>query len=249
MDSSYRLGDDTQLEHCTSNIAGIIHDVKNLMCAVINTAELMDSEVPEEHPFNKKIQLISSLAQQCIELLSSSQSAESECICDCKPIELIPLINNVVSMVELRKDKRISIELSYNGLHPLVSGSKIELESALLNICINAIEAMSGSGTLRIGVSFLEKQDRQNICESAGTFTKCIKIEISDTGSGIAPESMPYIFDPFFTTKRTSDIPQRGMGLFRAKQCLSLLGGIIEVQSVVSQGTTFSILLPAMESS
>ncbi|HEX2957493.1 MAG TPA: hypothetical protein VHO70_11720, partial [Chitinispirillaceae bacterium] len=79
-------------------------------------------------------------------------------------------------------DKRISIELSYNGLHPLVSGNKIELESALLNICINAIEAMSGSGTLRIGVSFLEKQDRQNICESAGTFTKCIKIEISDTG-------------------------------------------------------------------
>jgi signal transduction histidine kinase len=226
----------------------MIHDVKNLMCAVINTAELLTIEVPDGHPWCKKLGMIVRLTQQCIELLTSSQSVESGYSCDFKAIELIPLIDNVVSIIEFRKDNDIKVEVAYNGLHPVVSGNQIELESVLLNVCINAIEAMSGTGTLRIGVSSIEKHEKPDFYVPAGSLKQYVQIVISDTGAGIAPDKIPIIFNRFYTTKQTSGIPQRGMGLFRAKQCIYSHGGTIDVQSVLSQGTTFTILLPAMES-
>lgn len=239
---------ETRSELPIADLQGIIHDVKNLMCAIINTTELLTIGVPAEHPCCKKLQLIVQLTEQCMQLLSSSQAIRSEYIDNVSSFALLPLLNDIVSMIEFRKDNNLHVELSCSGLNPIIVGNKIDLQNAIHNICINAIEAMPDNGTLLICVSYSEKQEKPDFCDLASVNKKYIKIVISDNGSGISPERLPFIFDQFYSTKHSSGISQRGMGLFRAKECINTFGGTIEVQSVLAQGTTFTILLPIIES-
>jgi signal transduction histidine kinase len=250
MDLKYYFTNKTGFEHNFSNLSGIIHDAKNLMCAVINTAELLALETPDEHPCCQKLQTIVHISQKCIELLTIPQSTtENRYSYNFELIELNTLIDEVVSLIEFQNNKKnISIGVIHDVLNPVLSGNKIELESALLNVCINAIESMPEKGTLRIYVSSVERQEKLDYCNTAQSNKKYIQIEISDTGTGIAPENIAFIFDPFYTTKQTIGSSQRGLGLFRTKHCIRAHGGTIEVKSTSSKGTTFTIQLPVMDS-
>jgi signal transduction histidine kinase len=247
MDSKYHLVDETGFEHNFSNLPGIMHDVKNLMCAVINTAELLALETPIEHPCCQKLWKIVQISQQCIELLTLPQSIKKIHNNNLELIELNTLIDDVVSLIEFHNND-ISIEVIHDASNPVLSGNKIELESALLNVCINAIESMSENGTLQICVSSVKQQEKLDFCNSTQSVKRHVQIEISDTGIGIAPENIAFIFNPFYTTKQTLGSSQRGLGLFRTKHCICAHGGTIEVQSTLSKGTTFTIVLPVADS-
>jgi signal transduction histidine kinase len=250
MDLKYHLINKTGFEHNFSNLSGIIHDAKNLMCAVINTAELLVLETPDEHPCYQKLRTIVHISQQCIELLTIPQSTtENGYSYNFKLIKLNTLIDDVVSLIEFQNNKKnISVDVIQDVLNPVLSGNKIELESALLNVCINAIESMSENGSLRICVSSVERQEKLDFCNTTQSNKKYVQIKISDTGTGIAPENIAFIFDPFYTTKQTTGSSNRGLGLFRTKHCIRAHGGTIEVQSTLSKGTTFTILLPVIDS-
>jgi signal transduction histidine kinase len=108
-------------------------------------------------------------------------------------------------------------------------GDKDQIQQAFLAILVNAVEAMPGGGTLSLKTS-------------SDTDRKKVKIQIQDTGSGISPADLPHIFEPFFTTKKEGK--GVGLGLSVCYGIIERHDGKIEVNSVVGQGSTFTIELP-----
>ncbi|MHB8900875.1 MAG: sensor histidine kinase, partial [Thermoguttaceae bacterium] len=117
---------------------------------------------------------------------------------------------------------------------PHVDGDSRQLGEALVNLMVNALEAMPDGGELAISVH--PEQDDTG-CHGQ----ESLRIDVSDTGSGIRPEDLERLFEPFFTTKATGS----GLGLTILRETVERHGGSVDVHSRLGAGTTFSIRLPA----
>jgi signal transduction histidine kinase len=127
------------------------------------------------------------------------------------------------------KINNIKLELNVNVAERSLIADPDQLEQAFLAISINAIEAMPGGGTLRVGVNSAENTD-------------AFVIRFTDSGFGIREEDLPHIFEPFYTTKH--DGKGTGLGLAVTYGIIERHGGTIQVISNTNTGTTFTITLP-----
>ena len=137
----------------------------------------------------------------------------------------INLIKNQLVVGHIRVEKHLADNL------PPIRGKRQDLQQALVNIILNAVQAMPGGGTITVNAD----QEPKGY----------IRIDISDTGSGISPEALEHIFDPFFTTKTSGQ--GTGLGLSLVYSIIKTHGGYIEVRSEVDKGSTFSIFLPVTD--
>ncbi|MDD2901977.1 MAG: cache domain-containing protein, partial [Syntrophales bacterium] len=138
----------------------------------------------------------------------------------------------LVSGPKARKQETI-IQKSISSALPKIKGDKKQLGEALLNLMVNALEAVANRGKVTIAAALRELQ-------TADGLRRYIRIDISDTGPGITPENVPRLFDPFFTTKATG----AGLGLAIVNSTVQRHGGEVMVHSIVGKGTTFSLLIP-----
>ena len=152
-------------------------------------------------------------------------------------LEVAPLIEDSLLIVkprahhqEIRIEKEIAPDL------PRLMGDRRQLGEAILNLMLNALEAMDKGDLLSISASETKPEDGE-----AGPGGRWIRILVADTGEGIAPECMEKIFDPFFTTKPSGT----GLGLSIVHQTVTRHGGEVRVESRVGEGTRFTLLLPA----
>jgi signal transduction histidine kinase len=127
--------------------------------------------------------------------------------------------------------KLIAVVRHYRAEADAVRGDDAQLQQTFMNLFLNAIEAMGPNGTLTVGT---EITDGANGARS-------LKIKISDTGAGIAPEILPHLFEPFFTTKKNGT----GLGLAICRRIAVEHRGAMEVQTETGKGSTFGISLPA----
>jgi signal transduction histidine kinase len=165
-------------------------------------------------------------ASQVVKNLLEFSRTERTCLKDLDVREIIErtlkLIKNQLVVAHIQVEKQIAENL------PAIRGKRQDIQQALVNILLNATQAMPGGGSVTI---------------TAGPGPKgYIRIDISDTGTGIGPEALEHIFDPFFTTKASSQ--GTGLGLSLVYSIIRAHGGYIEVSSKVKKGSTFSIFLP-----
>ncbi|WP_072908795.1 hybrid sensor histidine kinase/response regulator [Malonomonas rubra] len=223
---------------------GIAHDFNNQLSAVLGYAELMELKAQDDQTrsFAQKIKIAAKRAADVTQqLLAFSRKKDSLEL----PIKIDMLVNEVASILEHSIDKKIRIRKNFDAIHSTVLGDVSQLQNALLNIAINARDAMPNGGELSFKTD-LKKLD-EKYCQTrpeelaAGTY---LQLQITDTGTGIEPENLKKIFDPFFTTK---DIGKgTGMGLASAYGTLRSHHGFIEVSSELGIGTTFSLYLPLL---
>lgn len=149
-------------------------------------------------------------------------------------IDIKQLIEGALLVVRPKANHQETIvdALIDNDLPP-IRGDKKQIGEALLNLMVNALESMANKGKLMISATL----DR---CEIDSEQCKCIRIDISDTGPGIADENMPKLFEPFFTTKATGT----GLGLSIVYSTIHRHGGEVKVENTMNGGITFSIFLP-----
>jgi len=149
-------------------------------------------------------------------------------------IEVRELIEESLLVIgpKARKQETI-IQKSISSALPKIKGDRKQLAEALLNVLVNALEAVAKGGKLSIAADLAE------LPTAAGLRT-CIRIDIGDTGPGIMEENVPRLFDPFFTTKATG----AGLGLSIVRSTIQRHGGEVMVQSIAGEGTTFSLLIP-----
>lgn len=213
---------------------GIAHDFNNLLMGIQGNTSLMLIDMDPGHPHFERLknieQCVKSGAELTQQLLGFARGGKFQV----KAIDLNELIDRSIKLFG-RTKKEIKIHTKYAVDLWTVEVDQGQIEQTLLNICVNAWQAMPGGGDLYI------QTENQRSEKEAAPF---VKVTVTDTGVGMDRATQEQIFEPFFSTNKEGGI---GLGLSSAYGIVENHGGVIEVSSVEGEGTTFTILLPASE--
>jgi signal transduction histidine kinase len=213
------------------DFAVVAHDLRASLHVMLVQLRLLTSEGLSESG-RIRLDVLESQLRRMTRLLDSDAAARDQLVLS--PIDIGVTIRNVVSELEAVFERRgIAITWTRNGPLPCLNGDADLLHRALLNVLINAADAMPASGAIAITT-----RAESSLGSSAAT----VRIEIADTGAGIAPELVSRVFDPGFTTKAGEQ--PRGFGLGICRRIVQMHDGQIELSSVPGHGTTVSFTLP-----
>jgi PAS domain S-box-containing protein len=224
---------------------GVAHDFNNLLQAVQGYAELALMGKREDEPGYREVQEIVRAARRGGELtqqlLAFSRKAES----NLRPTDLNHEVKNIKRLLERTIPKMIDIELDLQEDLKAVNADPAQIEQILMNLAVNAKDAMSEEGKLTIAtrkVTVDETYCRTHTDAKPGEY---VLLSITDTGYGIAKETMDRIFEPFYTTKGVGE--GTGLGLAMVYGIVKNHGGYVMCSSEPGAGATFEIYLPAIE--
>lgn len=216
--------------------AGVAHDLSNLISPILGYSQIIlrrrDSIDPAMADIIERILATSRRANTLLRQMVTLSKAHTE-----KPeyFDLNKHIAETLNILEIKiKHANIDLTESYAENLPEIYGNPIQISQIILNLVVNAIDAMPDGGVLTIQTSLQQEEN-----------TPTIRLQISDTGQGIAPENLERIFEAFFTTKKATS--GTGLGLSVTKQIVDSHHGQIFVDSKIGKGTTFTILLPVPE--
>lgn len=220
---------------------GIAHDFNNLLMAIQGSISLMRYDLEPSHPNYKNLLIIEKQIERGSRLTSQLLGYARKGKYEVRPLNINDVLTESVETFQrTRKDISIHFDLSPK-LHP-VEADAHQIEQVLINLFINASDAMTDGGDLYIKTRNVYSEDmrKKTYNPKPGEY---IIMEIKDTGIGMDRKTMNRIFDPFFTTK---DMGRgTGLGLASVYGIVKGHGGYIDVDSEKGQGTTFSIYLPA----
>jgi len=214
---------------------GIAHDFNNLLTVIRNCASMLESGSREDAFVD--IDLIKTASDRAAVLTDQLLSFTRHGVMERKPVSLNQIVRQQETMLRRLLSERIELVTLPAASLPNCSVDRSHVEQVLINIVINAQEAISGNGTISIstGTRFLDDGSGQ---------VEHVFLSIADTGSGMSNELRSKIFDPFFTTKSVGE--GTGLGLATCLGIVHQLDGHIEVESKVGEGTEFRILFPSV---
>ena len=234
-----------RLESIGTLASGIAHDLNNILAPILMSIGLMRKSVTDEGT-QKLLTTIESSAERGADIvrqvLTFARGVEGERIL----IQPRHIINELVKIMVQTFPKNIQIRTKFpRDLWP-VHGDPTQLHQILLNLCVNARDAMPEGGELLVAAenrTVDEQYLAMNPEASSGSF---VVLQVSDAGSGIPPEVLEKIFDPFFTTKEPGK--GTGLGLSTVLGIVKSHGGFLNIETRVGAGTTFRIFIPASPS-
>jgi len=239
---------ETQLRHAVKMEAvgrlagGVAHDFNNLLMVISSYTELLLQQLEGETGHAKKLRAIAGAAQRAARLTRELLAFSRKQAMQVQVVEIDPLVQNFEHLLRgaLREDIDFFLETDGKGARIKIDPS--QFEHVLLNLTVNARDAMPNGGRFEIHTG-LRKFDCE---EMRSVFSippgEYVEISLSDSGCGMSPEAQTKIFDPFFSTKEQGQ--GTGLGLAMVYGIVKQSGGYIEVQSVENQGTSFRIWLP-----
>ena len=213
---------------------GIAHDFNNILSAILGNVELLRMQESLTESFLQRLNDIEQAARSASQIVSKLLDFARKKPLDMVTIDLNMVVSESMKLISNLKPPNIEISVNLYEKPLMLKADPIMLEQAIVNIILNAFDAMPQGGALRISTTIVEKGGE-----------KKAKLSLSDTGVGIPPEHLPYIFDPFFTTKKKGK--GTGLGLAVVYGIVKEHKGNIEVESYISQGTTFHIYLPLLQ--
>jgi PAS domain S-box-containing protein len=231
-----------RMESIGALAGGIAHDLNNVLVPIMMSIDLL--RLPGVSPRAQSIlTTIESSARRGADMvqqiLSFARGVEEQRAV----IEAGPVIRDIQSMVvdTFPKNIRFHVELA-PGLPPFI-GDSTQMHQVLLNLCVNARDAMPAGGSITLSAMGITVDETQAALIPDARPGPYVQIKVQDTGSGIPPEVLDKIFAPFFTTKELGK--GTGLGLSTVLGIVKNHGGFLRVQSTVGQGTAFTLCLPA----
>jgi signal transduction histidine kinase len=212
--------------------SSITHEFNNILTTVINYAK-MGVRHKDAATRDKAFEKILAAGQRASKITTGMLSYARQQSDRREPLDLVVLVEDLLVLVEKDLQRhRVKLELNVQG-RPWADVHAGQVQQVLLNLIVNARQAMAGGGVLTIGV-------RANV--DAGL----AEISVQDTGCGIPAEKLRQIFEPYFTTKTPDEHGQggTGLGLALARDVMESHGGRIRVESVPGVGTTFTLKFP-----
>ena len=236
-----------KMESVGNLAGGIAHDFNNLLSGILGYASFVRKKMSVKDPLYHSINSIERSAIQAAELTRQLLGFARRGKYQVRPINCNALIQELIQFLKRTIDKRINLEVSLDPRLHLVEGDETQLQQSLINICLNARDAMPSGGTLKIMTSNQILSEGVDKKQRGGEKGNYVRISLSDSGIGMTPEVRSQIFEPFFTTKE----PGRGtgLGLSMVYGIIQNHGGLIELKSEPGRGTSFEILLPAAKDS
>ena len=239
------LAQSQKMEAIGSLAGGIAHDFNNLMGSVLAGVRVARGAVNGDERSAAALNAIEHAGRRAAELTKQLLGVSRYEPLVRRPVDVRAAISNIQGMCESTFDRRIRISVDAPRELPAVDGDAGQIEQALLNLCINARDAMPNGGTLRIG-AHVERVDGDAALTirdiQPGTF---VVISVDDDGIGMSEEVKQRIFEPFFTTKSSGQ--GTGLGLAMVYGLAHSVGGTIVVDSAPGAGSHFHMYLPASE--
>jgi PAS domain S-box-containing protein len=233
-----------KMESIGTLAGGIAHDFNNLLTVILGFTELLLEERQEKDrdyaDFQKIFQAAKSGAELVQRLLLFSRKAEPKPV----PMDLNKQIVQVETLIRRTIPKTIDIKLDLSDDIPHIKADPAQVEQALMNLVVNARDAMPDGGKLTVATSAVtvdEEYARLHVEASPGRY---VLMEVKDTGQGIDKETLDHIFEPFFTTKGRGR--GTGLGLSMVYGIVKQHNGFISVSSEVAKGTVFRAYFPAI---
>lgn len=222
--------------------AGVAHDFNNLLQAIRGNVSLLLlqlHETPELHHCAQQIGIAAARAAEITQqLLTFSRTSEEKTLV----LDLNDVIQEAAQLARRTLRGNVTLELVPAPDPVPVRIDSTRANQALLNLCVNAQDAMPGGGRLTITNTVLRLSPEQALKHGLVPDTEFACCNVSDTGSGIPPELLIRVFEPFFTTKEKGK--GTGLGLPIVQRVLKEAGGFVEVDSVMNHGTTFHLYFP-----
>jgi signal transduction histidine kinase len=220
---------------------GLAHDFSNIMAGIYSLSETYQTSIDQEDDLYQGFGLIKRNSLQATQLVQRVLSLHQGKVGNRNYYNVNELVTDTLEVVR-KTVRRITLRTTYSAEQLPLYVDPIELRQVLVNLILNAADAMPEGGDLHIRTElFMEIPPLQNV---QGNLPRvpAVCVEVRDTGTGIAPEHLSQIFDPFFTTKPLNK--GSGLGLYNARLFVEKHGGAISVESVEMAGTTFRLWLP-----
>jgi PAS domain S-box-containing protein len=208
--------------------AGVAHEINNPLQAMLSQIKSAEQKLADAKSPGENLALLMESIERLRFIVNSMLDLNRTSPLERMPVDLNALVRKVMALVQHQaRQYNVQVRLDLSDTLPPVSGSSQELLQVILNLVLNAIEAMPKGGDLRI--SSVARLDR-------------VELIVADSGVGIASENLPRIFEPFFTMRESGS--GTGLGLYLTKNIVQMHGGSISVESEPSRGSRFIVTLP-----
>jgi signal transduction histidine kinase len=228
-----------RVENIGSMASGIAHDLNNVLTPILMASEILmmemtdDKNMPMISIIQKSVSHATDLIRQILTFGRGVDEIKNN-------ININSIVSDIVYMIKSTFPKTITITQDSSEDLWDITGNQTQINQVLLNLCVNARDAMSKEGSLKISTKNII------VDQACGMEPgKYLEISVSDTGEGISPEIINNVFEPFFTTKEKGK--GTGLGLATTKEIVKKHGGFIKLKSEPGVGTEFKIYFPTMK--
>jgi PAS domain S-box-containing protein len=221
---------------------GLAHDFSNILAGILSLSEGFIAQTDAAHPFAAGLGLIRQNAWQACQLVQRMMSLHRCQTGEQNYHDLNQTITELADLVQRVLPRRIVIETDLDPQQLPLYVDAVELRQVILNLALNAAEAMPQRGKLVFQTRLRETADPPPLSQGKFPRLPCVCLSARDTGTGIAPRHLPFVFDPFFTTKPVNK--GSGLGLYNARLFAERHRGAISVTSQEGVGTEFCLWLP-----
>ncbi len=224
---------------------GIAHDFNNLLTAIIGFCDLLLLRHVAHDPSYVDIKQVRDNASRGAHLVKQLLAFARQQTLQPRPIVLNTLLRDAQPLLQTSLTERVKLELRLAADLPHVLLDAAQFESVVLNLAVNARDAMPQGGSLTIATQLLSPHEVQALNNAVLPTDSYVRVRVTDTGEGMPPQVADKIFEPFFTTKEAGK--GTGLGLSMVYGVVKQSGGYIFVDSTQGHGTTFDIYLPPCE--
>jgi two-component system cell cycle sensor histidine kinase/response regulator CckA len=224
--------------------AGIAHDFNNILAVIVLYAE-MGSRLPDlPARLRERLEVISQQAKRATGLIQQILDFGRRAMLERRPIDLVPFLEEQVELLQRTLPENIAISFAYGEGGYTVNADPTRLQQAIMNLALNARDAMPTGGDLRIHLERIDVRDRRKAPLPDMDAGEWVRVTVTDTGTGMPPDVVPHIFEPFFTTKEPGE--GSGLGLPQVYGIVKQHGGHIDVKTALEEGTSFVLYLPIL---
>lgn len=223
---------------------GVAHDLNNLLEQIVISVSVLRSITPaDDRKAQKLIAIIESSAHRAGEVMKKIATNSAYVIDEPQPLHFDQIIRDIERAVSSTFPKEIQVDTDIEPSLWQTTGSPIDIYQALINLCINARDAMPDGGKLSISVkNTILDDDRRETQQSRMNGKRYVCVRVADTGVGIEQKQLQYVFEPYYTSKKAGK--GNGLGLFNVRHTVESYGGFITVESSPGQGTVFYLYFP-----
>ena len=240
-----RLNNTSKMEAIGNLAGGIAHDFNNQLMGVLGYASVIKAGVLRDSQMFNDLEVIEKAAQEMADLTRQLLGFARRGKFQVLLIDIHQKIREMISLIGRTVDKKVKLSLDLQAKPHFVEGDPGQMHQILLNLALNARDAMPQGGRITFSTDVGELGDDFCRCHNIEP-GRYLRVTVADTGSGIPEEIRDRIFEPFFTTKEKSK--GTGMGLAIVYGIVKNHGGTVQVESREGEGTTFRVYLPLAES-
>jgi PAS domain S-box-containing protein len=240
-----RLRQSERLESLGQLAGGVAHDFNNLLGAILNYASFVSEATVDQPSVHADVQQIRAAAERGARLTRQLLIVGRREAIRPETMQLNLIVADIRELLSRTIGEHIELVVKSAPALPAIRADRGQIEQILLNLAVNARDAMPGGGTLSIATSVADLDAGYVRLHPDAREGRHVELSVSDTGVGMAGEVMAHIFEPFFTTKPTGQ--GTGLGLATVYSIVAAAGGSLGVYSEPGIGSTFRVLLPASE--